>query len=108
MRDSPALDIVPALIAAGARIEAFDPESMKEGRMLIEGAVWCANAQEALTGADALAIVTEWNEFRALDPRRIKSLMRGNVVVDLRNIYNPADMAAAGFSYIGIGRPSSA
>jgi UDPglucose 6-dehydrogenase len=108
MRDSPALEIVPALIAAGARVQAFDPESMKEARKLIEGPVWCANAQEALSGADALAILTEWNEFRALDARRIRSLMRGNVVVDLRNIYNPSDMVAAGFSYIGIGRPTPA
>jgi len=108
MRDSPALEIVPALIAAGATIRAFDPEGMKEAGKLIQGPIWCANAQEAISGADALTIVTEWNEFRALDPKRIKSLMRGNVVVDLRNIYNPADMAAAGFDYLSIGRPSAA
>ncbi len=107
MRDSPSLDIVPALIAAGARVQAFDPEGMKEARKLIEGVEWCANAQDAISGADALAILTEWNEFRALDPKRIKSLMRGNVVVDLRNIYNPAEMIAAGFRYLSIGRPSA-
>lgn len=106
MRDSPALDIVPALIAAGARIQAYDPEGMEEARKLIEGPMWCGSAYDALAGADALAIVTEWNEFRALDPRRIKSLMRGDVVVDLRNIYNPVDMVAAGFRYLGIGRPA--
>ncbi|MEO8559745.1 MAG: UDP-glucose/GDP-mannose dehydrogenase family protein [Rhodospirillales bacterium] len=107
MRDSPALDIVPALIAAGAKVQAFDPEGMKEARKLMDGPVWCNNAQDAIKDADALAIVTEWNEFRALDPKRIKGLMRGNVVVDLRNIYNPAEMAAAGFRYLSIGRPSA-
>jgi UDPglucose 6-dehydrogenase len=94
------------LIAAGARVQAFDPEAMQEARTLLDGTVWAANAYDALTDADALVIITEWNEFRALDTRRIKSLMRGNVVVDLRNIYNPAEMAAAGFAYLSIGRPS--
>jgi UDPglucose 6-dehydrogenase len=73
----------------------------------VQGPQWCASAQEAIASADALVIITEWNEFRALDPRRIRSLMRGDVVVDLRNIYNPAEMAAAGFRYLSIGRPSA-
>src|SRR5712692_656541 len=87
MRDSPSLAILPLLRAAGARVRAFDPEGMKE--------------------ADALILVTEWNEFRALDLHRVKSLLRQPVVVDLRNIYQPDEMIAAGLSYHSIGRPTS-
>jgi UDPglucose 6-dehydrogenase len=105
MRESPALEIVPALIAAGARVQAYDPEGMIEARKLLQGPIWCGSAYDAIAGADALVVVTEWNEFRALDPERIKSLMRGKVVVDLRNVYSPAEMQAAGLDYSSIGRP---
>jgi UDPglucose 6-dehydrogenase len=105
MRESPALEIVPALIAAGARVQAYDPEGMTEARKLLQGPTWCGSAYDAIAGADALVVVTEWNEFRALDPERIKSLMRGKVVVDLRNVYSPAEMQAAGLDYSSIGRP---
>jgi len=105
MRDSPSLDIVPALLAAGATVRAYDPEGMTEAAKLLPGVQWCLDAAAALTGDDAVALLTEWNEFRALDTGRMRRLMRGNVVVDLRNVYSPGDMAAAGFEYSSIGRP---
>ena len=105
MRAAPSLDIVPALQAAGARIRAFDPAGMDEARKLLDGVDWCADAYAAMEGADALVIVTEWNEFRALDLGRVKRTLKTPVLVDLRNIYNPAEMKAAGFRYACIGRP---
>ncbi len=105
MRDSPSLDILPALLAAGATVRAYDPEGMTEAARLLPGVHWCQDAADALTGADAMALLTEWNEFRALDLGRMRRLMRGNVIVDLRNVYSPGDMAAAGFEYSSIGRP---
>ena len=104
MRDSPSLVIVPALQAAGATIRTFDPEGMKEAGKLLKGVTFCANAYEAMQDADALVIVTEWNEFRALDLTRVKSLLRTPTVIDLRNIYEPKDMSAAGFYYVSVGR----
>jgi UDPglucose 6-dehydrogenase len=106
MRDAPSLVIVPALQAAGASLRVFDPEAMDEARALLDGVEWCKDAYDTMIDADALAILTEWNAFRALDVERMKGLMRGNVVVDLRNIYRPEDMAAAGIRYTSIGRPS--
>ena len=107
MRDAISLVIVPDLQGHGAAIRAFDPEGMKEAASLLDGVAWCENAYDATDGADALVIVTEWNEFRALDLGRIKSLMKAPVMVDLRNIYNPDEMAAAGFRYTCIGRPGA-
>ncbi|MEQ8228644.1 MAG: UDP-glucose/GDP-mannose dehydrogenase family protein [Rhodospirillales bacterium] len=104
MRDSPSLDIVPALTEAGATVRAYDPKGMDEARHMLDGVTWCKGAYETMEAADALAIVTEWNEFRALDLDRIKELMKAPVMVDLRNIYNPDDMAEAGFDYTCIGR----
>ena len=104
MRDAPALDIIPALQAAGATVRAFDPESMKEAREMMPDVTFCNSAFDALTGADALAIVTEWDQFRALDLDRVKSSLKTPLVVDLRNIYDPANMRARGFVYHGIGR----
>jgi UDPglucose 6-dehydrogenase len=105
MRDSPSLGILPALQKAGAVIRAFDPEGMTEARKLMPDLTYCRDAYDCMTGADALVIVTEWNEFRALDLARVKSLLRQPVIVDLRNIYNPPEMAEAGFRYSSIGRP---
>ena len=105
MRDSPSLEIVPALQRAGATIRAFDPEGMAEARHLFEDVVFCPGAYETMEGADALAILTEWNEFRALDLERVKSLLNTPRIIDLRNIYNPADMAALGIEYSCVGRP---
>lgn len=106
MRDSPSLDIIPALLAAGAKIRAFDPEGMDEARKLLNGIEYCADAYDTLPGADALAIVTEWNAFRALDMPRVKALMKAPVLVDMRNIYDPGTMGELGFTYISIGRPA--
>ncbi|MDH5749650.1 MAG: UDP-glucose/GDP-mannose dehydrogenase family protein [Rhodospirillales bacterium] len=108
MRDAPSLDIIPALIKAGARVRAYDPEGMEEAKKLLDGIEWCSDSYRTMSDADALVIVTEWNQFRALDLKRIKSLLKEPVLVDLRNIYNPDEMAAAGFRYTCIGRPSLA
>jgi UDPglucose 6-dehydrogenase len=104
MRDAPSLEIVPALQKAGATVRVFDPAGMTQAKALLNGVVWCEDAYETLIEADALAILTEWNEFRALDLERIKSLMKSPVMVDLRNIYDPSAMAEAGFSYTSVGR----
>ncbi|MBK8906508.1 MAG: UDP-glucose/GDP-mannose dehydrogenase family protein [Rhodospirillales bacterium] len=105
MRDSPSLDIIPALQKAGAAIQAFDPEGMAEARKLLDDVQWCDSAYDAMTDADAVAIITEWNEFRLLDLGRVKSLLRSPVMIDLRNVYDPGEMASAGFDYTSIGRP---
>ncbi|WP_298379567.1 UDP-glucose/GDP-mannose dehydrogenase family protein [Azospirillum sp.] len=107
MRDSPSLDIVPALQAAGATVRAYDPAAMHEAEKLLPGVVWTKDVYSALDGADCVTILTEWNEFRALDLRRVKALLKAPVMVDLRNIYNPDDMAQAGFVYSSIGRPAA-
>jgi len=106
MREAPSLAIVPALQAAGATIRAYDPEGMAEARKLLADVVWCETAYDTLRDADALVIVTEWNEFRGLDLKRVKGLLREPVVADLRNIWNPEEMAALGFRYASVGRPS--
>nr|WP_321359998.1 UDP-glucose/GDP-mannose dehydrogenase family protein [uncultured Hyphomonas sp.] len=106
MRDAPSLDILPALQAAGAAVRAYDPEAMTEASHLLTGIEFAKNAYEAAQGADALVILTEWDQFRALDLDRIKAALNSNVVVDLRNIYSPDDMAAKGFAYTSIGRPA--
>jgi UDPglucose 6-dehydrogenase len=105
MRDSPSLAILPALHAAGARVRAFDPEGIEEARKLMPELDYCGDAYQTMDGADALILITEWNEFRALDLGRVKSLLRQPLVIDLRNIYQPDEMIAAGFSYHSIGRP---
>jgi len=104
MRDSPSLVIVPRLIEAGATVRAFDPVGMDEAKALIDGPVWCSDAYDAMDGADAVAIITEWNEFRALDLSRARALLKQPIMVDLRNIYGPEQMRDAGFTYISIGR----
>jgi UDPglucose 6-dehydrogenase len=105
MRDAPALDIVPALQAAGANVRAFDPEGMAEARQLLRGVEFTDGPYEALEGADAMAIITEWDQFRALDLDRVKVALKAPIVIDLRNIYKRREMAAAGFTYVSIGRP---
>ncbi|MQX36218.1 UDP-glucose dehydrogenase family protein [Roseospira navarrensis] len=106
MRDSPSLDIVPALVEAGATVRAFDPEGMDEARGLLPDITYCDDAYDAMTGADVVVLLTEWNEFRALNLERAKALLKAPVMVDLRNVYTPADMVAAGFRYTSIGRPT--
>jgi UDPglucose 6-dehydrogenase len=105
MRDAPSLDIVPTLQAAGAKIVAFDPEGMTEAGRLLSGVTFVKTAYDAAAHADALVVITEWHEFRGLDPRRIKEAMRQPRIVDLRNIFDPEEMRGLGFSYEGIGRP---
>ena len=104
MRDAPSLDIAKALVAGGARVRAFDPEGMHEAAKMLDGVEMKANAYDAAEGADAVVIVTEWDQFRALDLDRLKLLMNRPVLVDLRNIYRPEDLARRGFRYSGIGR----
>ena len=103
MRDAPSLDIIPALQAMGAKVQAFDPEG-HEARQLLNGVDFKAGPYEVAEGADALVIITEWDQFRALDLDEVKRLMRAPVVVDLRNIYRPEEMAARGFRYVSVGR----
>ena len=105
MRESPSLDILPALQKAGGQICAYDPEGMSEAGPLLPGVNWCQSAYETMVGAEAVVIITEWNEFRLLDLERIKSLLRHPLMIDLRNIYDPSEMASAGFVYHSIGRP---
>ncbi|HEY1613942.1 MAG TPA: UDP-glucose/GDP-mannose dehydrogenase family protein [Rhizomicrobium sp.] len=103
MREAPSLVIVPALQAQGATIRAYDPEGGKEAAKLLDVTL-CADAYEALDGADGVVILTEWNAFRALDLARVKSLLARPLMVDLRNIYRPQLMAEAGFIYVSVGR----
>jgi UDPglucose 6-dehydrogenase len=103
MRDAPSLAIVPALQAMGARVRAFDPEGMEQAKKLMDVET-CADAYETMDGADGLVLLTEWNEFRALNMVRVRELLKQKVIVDLRNIYAPAQMQAYGFSYHSIGR----
>jgi UDPglucose 6-dehydrogenase len=105
MRDAPSLDIVPALQAAGAKVQAFDPEGQHEARQMLPGVDFKDDPYAAADGADALVIITEWDQFRALDLDRIKDTMKRPVLVDLRNIYKPEDMRRLGFTYTSVGRP---
>ncbi|MBV9813348.1 MAG: UDP-glucose/GDP-mannose dehydrogenase family protein [Acetobacteraceae bacterium] len=106
MRDAPSLPIVSRLCEDGAIVRAFDPEGMAAARAMLPASVqYCQDALDAADGADALVVITEWNEFRALSPARLKSTMRGAVLVDLRNIYDPVAMRQVGFNYHSIGRP---
>ena len=107
MREAPSLVFVPGLRAAGATVRAFDPGGMDEAKRLLEGVVWCDDAYQTADGADALVILTEWNAFRALDMARVKRLMKAPVMVDLRNVYEPDEMARAGFHYVCLGRGTS-
>jgi len=105
MRDSPALAIAQALLDAGVSVAAYDPEGMEQARPLLPEVTMCESAYDAITGADVVVIVTEWDAFRALDLNRVKQLAKAPVMVDLRNIYKPEDMRAAGFAYVSVGRP---
>jgi UDPglucose 6-dehydrogenase len=105
MRESPAIPIVEGLVAAGARIRAFDPAAMEQSRPLLPaGVVYATDPYDAAQGADGLVIATEWNQFRALELDRLRSLLSRPLLVDLRNLYDPDRVAAAGFRYVSIGR----
>ena len=104
MRDAPSLVIVPELQAAGARIVAYDPEGLRSAKQLLPGIDFAENAYACLKGADAAVIVTEWDEFRALDLVRVKAALAKPVIVDLRNIYPIKTMKGLGFRYVCVGR----
>jgi UDPglucose 6-dehydrogenase len=104
MREAPSLEILPALQTMGAQIRAFDPEGMHEAQALLPGVEFASGPYDAVEDADAVVILTEWDQFRALDLDRVKLLMRNPVVVDLRNIYRPSDLRDRGFAYSSIGR----
>ena len=107
VRESPSLVILPGLLKRGATVRAFDPAGMDEARRVLDGVHWSQESYDAMADADALVILTEWNEFRALDLGRVKGLMKTPLIVDLRNIYEPAEVAAAGFRYVSVGRPEA-
>jgi UDPglucose 6-dehydrogenase len=105
MREAPSIPIITELLRLGAKLRAFDPQGMGQARPLLPSQVeYCRNGLDVASGADALVVITEWNEFRAISPARLKERMVGNVIVDLRNIFDPPAMRAQGFEYSGIGR----
>ncbi len=108
MRYAPAIDIIETLLAEGANIKAYDPQAMNEAKHLLPKITLCNDAYEAAKGADCLAVITEWNEFKELDFARLKKLMRQPVIIDGRNVYDPEQMQALGFRYMGVGRGNHA
>jgi UDPglucose 6-dehydrogenase len=104
MRESPAIEIVHTMIARGATVRAFDPVAMDEAKHFLNGIEYASDEYDAIKDADALVIVTEWNQFRALDMEKVKSLLKAPKIADLRNIYEPSDMRELGFDYVGVGR----
>jgi UDPglucose 6-dehydrogenase len=104
MREAPSLDIIPALQGMGARVQAYDPQG-HEARQLLRGVDFKAGPYEAIEDADCAVIITEWDEFRALDLDRVRLLMRRPLVVDLRNVYRPDQLRPRGFTYVSVGRP---
>jgi UDPglucose 6-dehydrogenase len=105
MREAPSIPLITALIDQGATVRAYDPESMQQARMELPDIEYCKDAYSCAKGADALVIVTEWEQFRALDLKRLRTELAQPIVVDLRNIYRPDEMAALGFAYESVGRP---
>jgi UDPglucose 6-dehydrogenase len=103
IRESPALDIITAIQKAGLTVRAHDPEAMNAAKPVLPGVVWCASAYEAAEGAGVVALLTEWNAYRALDLKKLAGLMSGNVLVDLRNVYKPEDFAGTGLDYRSVG-----
>ena len=108
MREAPSLVVIPTLQEKGAEIRVYDPQGRKHGASALPGVVWCESEHAAADGADVVVVLTEWNEFRALDLVALKSRMRGNVLVDLRNIFQPEEARAAALRYVSIGRPEKA
>ena len=105
MRDAPAVTIIPALIEKGARIKAHDPKGMQEAQKYLPDEVeYAKDAYDACENADAVVLMTEWNQYRALDLKKIRSVMAGHIFIDLRNVYEPERVKSEGFQYMGIGR----
>jgi UDPglucose 6-dehydrogenase len=104
MREAPAIDIIRALLKSGAAVRAYDPVAMIEAAEVLPEVNYANDEYVAVTDADALVFVTEWNQFRALDMARIRDLMKSPRIADLRNIYEPETMRELGFEYVGVGR----
>lgn len=104
MRDSPAISIIQTLQDAGAKVHAHDPEGTEQAKLVLDNVTYFDNPYDAIEGADAVSLVTEWNQFRALDLPRVKSLLKDPIFVDLRNVYRPEEIERAGLSYSGVGR----
>jgi UDPglucose 6-dehydrogenase len=104
MRESPAIEIISEIQKRGAKVKAFDPVAMNEAKHSLPDIEYASDEYDAIKGADALVIITEWNQFRALDMQKVKSLLNSPKIVDLRNVYKPDDMRELGFEYVGVGR----
>ena len=104
MREAPAVDIISKLKEEGAHIKAYDPKAMETAKTVFSDIEYCKNAYEVVKGSDALVIITEWDEFKNLDLQKVKSLLKHPVIIDGRNIYEPAEMERLGFIYRGVGR----
>jgi len=104
MRFAPSIDIINSLVFSGARIKAYDPHAMEKARGCLKGVEFCKDPYGAAAGSDALLILTEWSEFKTMDLKRIKKLLRNPLIIDGRNIFDPAKMRKSGFKYISIGR----
>jgi UDPglucose 6-dehydrogenase len=104
MRDAPSIEIIKGLVERGAIVSAYDPVAANEARKVLPDIQYANDEYEAAAGADVLVFMTEWNQFRALDMERLRGLMKVPRIADLRNIYEPEDMRAIGFQYVGVGR----
>jgi UDPglucose 6-dehydrogenase len=104
MRESPAVDVIRMLVERGALVKAFDPVAMDEANHALPEIEYAVDEYDAISGADILVIITEWNQFRALDMERVRSLLKSPKIADLRNVYEPEDMRELGFEYVGVGR----
>ena len=104
MREAPSIALITALQDMGALVRAYDPVGMDEARKLIPGLATAPDPYACMEGADALVIVTEWDQFRVLDLDRVKAALRAPVIVDLRNVYTPGDFTGRGMTYVGVGR----
>jgi UDPglucose 6-dehydrogenase len=104
MREASSIPIIQGLQARGARIKAYDPEAMVEAKKVLQDVIYCTDPYEVAEGSHALVLITEWNQFRLLDLRRIKGLLKEPVFIDLRNVYEPPHMHEMGFRYCGVGR----
>ncbi|HUG13547.1 MAG TPA: UDP-glucose/GDP-mannose dehydrogenase family protein, partial [Thermomicrobiales bacterium] len=104
MRESPAVDIIQMIEQRGAIVQAYDPAAIENARVLLKETRFCSSPYGAIEGADALCVVTPWNEFKHADLKRVKSVMRTPLILDGRNMYDPDDMRRLGFTYVGVGR----
>ena len=104
MREAPAITIIRSLLDAGAKVRAYDPVAMDNARRVLDGVDYAEDVDHCVKGADAVVLVTEWDMFRAIDPAKLKQLLKAPVVVDLRNVFRPEDMEKAGITYVSVGR----